>query len=155
MVHEDWYDLSARGGVRQLSREDEARSPFKTTVSPLRLLTSIGSNPMAIHPDPAHTYAINGWGKDLAASSLITLCYLGIFAGSLDDALDQAYSQFRDYCRAFSKTTSIVAFHLKALKVKSLHGSNIHYACLGGTVGAGLSSYRVVLACMVVIHLYS
>lgn len=124
-VHEDWYDLSARGSVRQLSREEEAPSPFKPIVSPLRSLTSIGSNPLAIHPDPAHTYAINGWGKDLAASGLITLIHLGIIPGKLDYALDRAYSSFREYCRASSKTTSITHFDLKALKVKSLHGCTL------------------------------
>ena len=130
-MHEDWYDLSARGGVRQLSREDEAPCPFKPSVSPLRSLTSIGSNPLAIHPDPAHTYAINGWGKDLAGSALLTLFYLGCFNhGTLDPALDEAYTLFREYCRATSKTTSITAFDLKALKIPSLHGCMLLYGGL-------------------------
>ena len=122
---QDWYDLSQHGGVRKLQRDDPAPSPYKPGVaSPLRSLSSTGSNPLAIHPDPAHTYAINGWGKDLAAGALLALIHLRIiWAGSFDKSLDLAYDQFRDFCQATGKSTSIVRFDLKSLKIdRSLHG---------------------------------
>ncbi|CAE7453794.1 unnamed protein product [Symbiodinium microadriaticum] len=115
MHSQDWYDLSKHGGVRKLRRDDPAPSPYKPGVaSPLRSLASIGSNPLAIHPDPAHTYAINGWGKDLAAGALLTLVHLRvIWDGSIEKSLELAYSYFREFCRATGKSTSIVRFDFK------------------------------------------
>ncbi|OLP89987.1 ATP-dependent DNA helicase MER3 [Symbiodinium microadriaticum] len=54
---------------------DEPPAPF------LRLPT-IAYDRGAVKPDVAHTYAIVGWGKDLAASSLILLYRLRVFPGS-------------------------------------------------------------------------
>ena len=128
MHSQDWYDLSKHGGVRKLRRDDPAPSPYKPGVaSPLRSLASIGSNPLAIHPDPAHTYAINGWGKDLAAGALLTLVHLRvIWDGSIEKSLELAYSYFREFCRATGKSTSIVRFDFKSLKTdRSLHGENL------------------------------
>ncbi|OLP78711.1 hypothetical protein AK812_SmicGene41085 [Symbiodinium microadriaticum] len=53
---------------------DEPPAPF------LRLPT-IAYDRGAVKPDVAHTYAIVGWGKDLAASSLILLYRLRVFPG--------------------------------------------------------------------------
>ena len=128
MLVKDWYDLSKHGGVRQLRRHDPAPSPYKPgPASPLRSLSSMQSDPLAIHPDPAHTYAIHGWGKDLAAGALLMLVHIRVFwAGSVEKSLDLAYDHFRDFCQATGKSTSIIRFDFKSLKTdKSLHGENI------------------------------
>ena len=117
---QDWFDLSRRGGVRTLRRGDPAPSPYKETVSALRGLSSIGDNPMAVRPDPAHTYAINGWGKDLCGGALLLLIHLGLLAaGSLESSLDLGFQAFRNFCRATGRTTSLTEFSLKAMKITS------------------------------------
>ena len=109
--------------MRNLRRDDPSPCPFKAKVSPLRNLSSIGSRPEHIQPDPAHTYAIAGWGKDLCAGGLLMLIHLGALAvGPLQQSLDHSFKLFRDYCRSSGKTTSITEFSLKAMKVTSLLG---------------------------------
>ena len=118
--------------MRQLGRNDPAPSPYKPTVSPLRSLSSIGSNPLCIHPDPAHTYAIHGWGKDLAAGALLCLIHLRLFWDrTLERSLNLAYEHFRDFCQATGKSTSIVRFDLKELKTdQASHGCRFtFYKC--------------------------
>ena len=118
--------------MRQLGRNDPAPSPYKPTVSPLRSLSSIGSNPLCIHPDPAHTYAIHGWGKDLAAGALLCLIHLRHFWDrTLERSLNLAYEHFRDFCQATGKSTSIVRFDLKELKTdQASHGCRFtFYKC--------------------------
>ena len=88
-------------------------SPFKNDEPPwpFRRLTTIGDTPQNIRPDVAHTYAIVGWGKDMAASSLILLVRLKVFTGrSVQAALDVAYESFREYVHRTSKSTSITNF---------------------------------------------
>ena len=131
--YKDWYDLSRNGGVRKLQRDDVCPSPFKQTVSPFRLLSSFGSDPKAIRNDPAHTYAIAGWGKDLCAGGLILLIRIGVFGGTtLVRSFQTAFEHFKEYCKRFGKTTSITEFSLKALKVQS---------CLGRLVAIHVGTY--------------
>ncbi|CAE7340943.1 unnamed protein product [Symbiodinium microadriaticum] len=120
-VKGDWYDCSKEALTRARAqvplpspfKEDEPPAPF------LRLPT-IAYDRGAVKPDVAHTYAIVGWGKDLAASSLILLYRLRVFPGrSLQQCLDFAYNDFREYCHRRSKCTSIDHFSLKTLKVES------------------------------------
>ncbi|CAE7382390.1 unnamed protein product [Symbiodinium sp. KB8] len=120
-MSEDWYDCSKEALTRARAqvplpspfKEDEPPAPF------LRLPT-IAYDRGAVKPDVAHTYAIVGWGKDLAASSLILLYRLRVFPGrSLQQCLDFAYNDFREYCHRRSKCTSIDHFSLKTLKVES------------------------------------
>ena len=75
-------------------------SPFEDDEPPwpFRRLPTIGDTPENIRPDVAHTYAIVGWGKDLAASSLLLLVRLKVFtARSVQAALDLAYESFCEY----------------------------------------------------------
>ena len=97
-------------------------SPFKDEEPPwpFRRLSTIGDNPANIRADVAHTYAIVGWGKDLAASTLLLLVRLRVFNGrSVQAALDEAYSDFREYCHRTEKSTSITNFSLKTLKIET------------------------------------
>lgn len=118
---DEWYDLSRHGAVRRLRQDDPIDDPFWPGDRPFLGLSTIGLDPRRIKPDPAHTYAINGWGTSLGASSLILLLRLGVFNGStIATCLDAAFEMFRDHCRAFGKTTSLTEFSLKLLKIDSL-----------------------------------
>ena len=118
---QDWYDCS-KDALTHAHAQSPLPSPFKEEEPPapfLRLPT-IAYDRQAIKPDVAHTYAIVGWGKDLAASSLILLYRLRVFTGrSLQVALDEAYSDFREYCHERQKSTSIDNFSLQTFKVES------------------------------------
>ena len=107
--------------MRTLAQNVEVPDPFKTRpVSPLRSLPSC-SGPNWLKPDPAHTYAIAGWGKDCMASSILVLVRLMVFgAGSLQKRLDEGFGRFKDYCRSAHKTTSLTEFSLKAFKIQKL-----------------------------------
>ena len=105
-------------------------TPFKTTRSPLRDLPSCDS-PHFVMPDPAHTYAIAGWGKDLVASSIIMMTRLGCFTGrSMGSKLSAAFDNFKSWCKEHHKTTSLTEFSLKTFKVKQLPGGNSTYNSL-------------------------
>ena len=98
-------------------------SPFKDDEPPwpFRRLPTIGDTPENIRPDVAHTYAIVGWGKDLAASSLLLLVQLKVFtARSVQAALDLAYENFCEYVHRMNKSTSITNFTMKTtLKIET------------------------------------
>ena len=117
---QDWYDVGPSGSTRQWPQDGENPSPFKLSRSPLRDLPSC-DDAYWIRPDPAHTYAINGWGKDLVASSIIVLLYMGVFAGrSFQSKLDEAFGRFKTWCRIHHKTSSLTEFSLKTFKITSL-----------------------------------
>ena len=115
---EDWYDLSSQA-FRESDRS-QLPSPFKANeISPLRQLATVADNVEFILPDPAHTYAIVGWGKDVCGSGLLLLHRLGIIRGrSLQASLDHGFAMFRDYCYRHGKSTSITNFTLKTLKIE-------------------------------------
>ena len=118
---DNWYDLSKHGPARRLRHDDPIDDPFWPGDRPLQALTTISDTPRRIKPDPAHCYAIHGWGTSLAASSLVLLFRLGAFIGSTIQAcFDNAFEMFRDHCRAAGKTTTITEFSLKMLKMDSL-----------------------------------
>ena len=121
MQLQEWYDYSKEALTRARAQVP-LPSPYKADEPPapfLRLPT-IAYDRGTVKPDVAHTYAIVGWGKDLAASSLVLLYRLRVFPGrSLQECLDFAYSDFREYCHRRSKCTSIDHFSLKMLRVES------------------------------------
>ena len=117
---QNWGDLSKQSPVRSIRHDDPIDDPFWPGDWPFQGLSTIGTDPRRVKPDPAHTYAINGWGTSLGASSLILLLRLGVFKdATISSCLDHAFQMFRDYCRSHGKTTSITEFSLKMMKIDS------------------------------------
>ena len=115
----DWFNLGSSGSVRTLPADHVIPDPFKARRSPLRDLPSC-NGPAWLKPDPAHTYAIAGWGKDLVASTIVLLSHLGVWGdGGIQRKLDEAFSRFRAWCRLHSKNTSMTEFSLKAFKIQT------------------------------------
>ena len=107
------------------AHEEAPADPYKNSEgpSPFRRLATIQDDVTTIKPDPAHTYAIAGWGKDLAGSALVLLCRLKILSGrSLQASFDHGYELFQAYCHRHGKSTSISNFSFQTLKVESLLG---------------------------------
>ena len=94
-------------------------NPFKTWLepSPLRLLPN-ADDPKLIRVDAAHTWAINGVGKDLYASSLILLSRMGLFGknGSIERRLQAAFEKFQDFLNRTGKSSTIDIFNFMTLK---------------------------------------
>lgn len=84
-------------------------------------------DPAKIRIDIAHTWAISGLGKDALASGLVFMaCHCNAWGeGKIEVQLDNAYSSFKQWCIDNRKTTSIIEFTYKELKIKSLLGSYI------------------------------
>ena len=101
--------------------ENPGRHPWtRDTYSPLRKIPG-GENWLRIRIDPAHTYAIQGWGSTLATSSLILLCQLGLAVGrSINRRLDYLFRSFKQWCCNNRKTTSLSCITLEKLKMKSM-----------------------------------
>lgn len=93
-------------------------APFKPlNRSPLRDL-HFGDNPAYIRVDPAHTYAIDGIGKDFLASSIVLLVRMGHFGnGAYPRSFAAAYESFLSFCATYKKTTSITDFGSSTLKL--------------------------------------
>ena len=108
--------------LRSSAADEPVRDPYKSRISPLRSLPSCNS-PTWIMPDPAHTYAIVGWGKDLVGSSIMLLARMRMFGGGgLQKRLNEGFSRFKIWCTSAGKTTSLTEFSLKTFKVKTLLG---------------------------------
>ena len=112
---EEWWDL--KGAVKRLRPYDVNPKPFKAERSPLRDL-AILENPKFIRIDPAHTFAIDGVGKNFAGTAILLLMHMGWFGGgNTDYKFQYAYSRFMAYCDARQKSTSIYEFSYKTLKL--------------------------------------
>lgn len=108
------------------AHEDAPEDPYKQSEPPaaLRSIPTIADNPRASRVDVAHTYAIQGWGKDFCGSSLVLMVRMSILPGrSLQVALDYGYALFKEYCNLHHKTTSLTHFSKQVLKVKQLFGT--------------------------------
>ena len=116
----EWYNVGPGSATRSLPRNAENPNPFKSRRSPFRSLPD-GDDPAFIVPDPAHTYAIAGWGKDFVASSIFLLFHMGRWGtGSIPVRLEFAFDLFKAWCRENHRTTSLTAFRLKTFKVTSM-----------------------------------
>lgn len=93
-------------------------SPFKDgSHSPLRDLL-MGECTRYIRIDPAHTFAIDGIGKDFLASTIIMLVRMGYFGrGAIPILLQRAYASMMVFCNTNKKNTSIVDFSYSSLKL--------------------------------------
>lgn len=71
-----------------------------------------------IRIDPAHTFAIDGIGKDFYGSTIVMLVRMGHFGGgAVALSLQNAYARFMAFCIAYKKNTSIVDFSFSTLKL--------------------------------------
>lgn len=105
--------------MRSLLRSDTHSDPFHPgTPSPLRSLVSTGDNTRYILIDPAHTFAIDGIGKDFLASTLVVMARAGHWGtGAMHQCLANAYNGFMAFCQAYKKGTSIMDFSYASLKL--------------------------------------
>lgn len=114
---QEWYDV--KGAMRSLTPSATNPNPFKADEprSPLRDLLT-GDDTRYIRIDPAHTFAIDGIGKDFLASTIVMLVRMWHFGrGNAGHALQNAYASFMAYCSARKKTTSIQDFSFATLKL--------------------------------------
>ena len=75
-----------KGSVKRFRPSDVNPRPYKAqNPSPLRDLLFLNGNPKYIRVDPAHTFAIDGIGKDYYASSVILLMMIGWFGNGNTD----------------------------------------------------------------------
>ena len=104
--------------MKDLPPETANPEPFKPgNRSPLRALP-MGDDPKYIRVDPAHTYAIDGIGKDFIASSIIILARVNHFGMStIGRCLENAYANFLAYLSAHKKSTSISEFGYGTFKL--------------------------------------
>ena len=105
----EWYDV--KGAMRNVTVADSNPSPFKDgSRSPLRDLL-MGECTRYIRIDPAHTFAIDGIGKDFLAGTIVMLVRMGHFGrAAIPLALQNAYASTMAFCNAYKKNTSIVDF---------------------------------------------
>ena len=77
LLTKDWWNV--KGSVKRLRPGDVNPRPFKpANPSPFRDLVFLGGlKPMYIRIDPAHTFAIDGIGKNYYASGLVLLVMMG------------------------------------------------------------------------------
>ena len=121
-IPEDWTDLSRSGSTRSWPRNGVAPSPFKPgRRSAIRnMLPSGGHRPIRI--DIAHTYAIAVWGKDQLASLLVLCAVRANLWGraGYEEQLKRAFESFQEWCQVHSKTSTVLDFSKKELKISSL-----------------------------------
>ena len=112
----EWYDV--KGAMKSVTVSDTNPSPFKEGChSPLRNLL-MGECTRYIRIDPAHTFAIDGIGKDFYGSTIVMLVRMGYFGrGAVAVSLQNAYARFMAFCSAYKKNTSIMDFSFSTLKL--------------------------------------
>ena len=104
--------------MKPLGLLDVNPTPFKAVYSPLRDLSHFAGKTKLVRIDPAHTYAIDGIGKNFCASSIVLLMNMGWFGGgNADVKFHNAYARFMAYCDARDRRTSIHEFSYKTFKL--------------------------------------
>lgn len=105
--------------------------------NPLCTICRGGANPKSIKIDIAHTYAIAGYGKDDLASCLVFLAVrCEIWGpGRYEDQLERAWVSFKTWCVANKRSTTILEFSKKELKITSQLGQCLRiFLCGQGCV---------------------
>lgn len=102
----------------------------------MRKIIPDGDDPRKIKIDIAHTHAICGFGKDDLASGVVFLaCHCAVWGGSrMDDQLEHAYIDFKNWCINNKKTTSIQEFNKQTLKITSFLGLQWQSFCFSLSV---------------------
>ena len=113
----EWYDVKT--AMKALTPSSAHPSPFKADgmPSPLRRLPT-GDDPKYIRIDPAHTFAIDGIGKDFLGSTITMLVRMGHFGGgNIPQSLQNGYAAYMAFCSAYRKVTTIQDFSYSTLKL--------------------------------------
>ncbi|CAL1132202.1 unnamed protein product [Cladocopium goreaui] len=112
----EWWNV--KDTLKTLPGDATNPAAFKVgTRSPLRDLPT-GDATKYIRIDPAHTFAIDGVGKDFLASCIIMMIRAGHFGnGSVPHCFQNAYASFLAYCNAYNKNTSITEFGYNTFKL--------------------------------------
>lgn len=84
-------------------------------------MRGLSEDPKTIKIDIAHTYAIAGFGKEDLASSIIFLAVRCAVWGDMafEDQLEMAWKDFKGWCTANKKYTTILEFSKRELKITS------------------------------------
>lgn len=118
----DWYDFTPQGSIRSWPSNGVSPDPFhRGEIAALRNVQPNGDSPTMLKVDVAHTYAIQGFGKDELASTLI---FLAVHCeawgpGNIDVQLAAAFQSFEQYLLRSHKTSTIKGFTKEELKIKS------------------------------------
>ena len=107
-------------GEREGHVEDLARGPcsFQGWYPEPRPRLTTGDSTKYIRIDHAHTFAIDGVGKDFLASCIIMMIRAGHFGnGNVPHSFQNAYASFLAYCNAYKKNTSITEFGYNTCKL--------------------------------------
>ena len=117
---QDWYNASGSSAIRSWHPGLPVPSPWKARIySPLRSIPG-ADHAWRIRIDPAHTYAIQGFGSTLATGSCVLLCHMRLAPGrSLNARLQALYMNFKTWCLQNRKPTSLTSLSMKKLKMKS------------------------------------
>ena len=115
-----WYDTSRSSAVRSWTRDVQSTDPWRANASPILEIPG-ARDPWGIRSDPAHTFAIQGFGSSTATSSVLLLARMDFVPGrSTNRKLESLYDLFTDWCRAHGKTTSLDGFSLLKFKMQTL-----------------------------------
>ena len=118
---QDWFNATATSAIRTTwCPQRPVPHPWKRNWrSPLRDIPGAGSW-NSIRIDLAHTYAIQGFGSTMASSTCVLLCRLGLAQGrSMNSKLGQLYLEFKAWCKASGKTTTLTGLSLQKFKMTS------------------------------------
>ena len=112
----EWWNV--KDTLKTLPGDATNPAAFKVgTRSPLRDLPT-GDSTKYIRIDPAHTFAIDGVGKDFLASCIIMMIRAEHFGnGNVPHSFQNAYASFLAYCNAYKKNTSITEFGYNTFKL--------------------------------------
>ena len=125
---QDWYNTSSSSAIRSWTPDVPAPEPWKSYRSPLRDIPG-AANPWRIRNDPAHTFAIQGFGSSLATSAIILLTMMQAVTGaSMQEKLDKLFFLFLNWCRAHGKSSSLDGFTLAKFKMPTLLTSGTSYS---------------------------
>ncbi|CAE7359912.1 unnamed protein product, partial [Symbiodinium pilosum] len=131
---EGWHNLGPAANWRR-SIGARSSSPFHACRIPLMDIPGL-DRPEYIHPDTCHCFHI-GWGKDLAASSIILLAKKRHWPGrSLDIRLEAAFADYISFLNARCKSTGVDGFSKQHFKMSSnadwptTHGGKGHDTAL-------------------------
>ena len=127
---QDWYNTTPASAIRSWTRDVPSAPPWKNMRSPLRNIPA-ADDAWRIRTDPAHTFAIQGFGSGMASSGIVLLARLGVVPGrSTQIRLSALYQNFVGWCRANSKSSSIDAFTLLKFKMKTRPASSHTLDCV-------------------------
>ena len=112
---QDWHVLSREAPWRASVGQRET-----TPLHRIRLVDTPGlQSPNNVYPDSCHCFHI-GWGKDLAASSIVLLAKKRCWPGrSLDKRMESAFGDFMEYANSCRKATSCDGFSKQDFKMNS------------------------------------